>query len=145
MPDQQVAAWVDQAAGFLRSSNWVVPGGPPATWDLITQAMSNANLATLLAGTPSISVTPAGSAQYALCTTTAVLNFITAVPSGVQVTIPAPIAAMFAADGVTVDPTNAVVAAYIAAAVGYLCDSNGNAVVAYTTGVKSSRKVEQSG
>ena len=143
--DAAVFEWTDQAAGFLRSRSWVVPGGLPGAFLLALQALSNASNTLAVEGPAVISPTPAGSGQYALCSTTAVLNFITGAGTGVQVTVPAPVASIFAADGVTVDPANVVVAAFIAAAVGYLTDSGGNVVTAYNTGVKSSRKVEQIG
>lgn len=96
-------------------------------------------------GLADVSGTPASSGQYSLCTTTAVFNFLTGALSGVQLTVPAPDASMFAADGVTIDPTSALAAAVIAGVIGFLTDSAGNVVTTYTTGVKSSRKVEQVG
>lgn len=140
-----VFEWTDEANGFLRTRSWVVSGGLPGVFLLALQALSNASNTLAFEGAAVVSATPAGSGQYSLATTTAVLNFLTGVGSGVQVTIPAPVASIFAADGVTVDNTNVVVAAFITAAIGYLTDNAGNVVTTYNTGVKSSRKVEQIG
>ena len=145
MAHKAVFEWTDAASGFLRASNWCVNTGLSGTFLLTLQAMSNASNTTTVEGPAVVSPTPAGSGQYSLSTTTAVLNFVTGIGSGVQVTVPAPVAAIFAADGVTVDPTNAVVAAFVAQVVGTLTDGAGNVVTAYTQGVRSSRKVEQVG
>lgn len=106
------------------------------------QALTNSNLGITTYGPAIQPGTPAGSGQYSLCTTTAVLNFLTSIGSGVQVTIPAPVSGMFLADGFTVDQTNPLVAALIAAVIGFLSDPSNNLVVSYRTGVKSSRRTE---
>lgn len=145
MANKVILEWTDAASGFLRTSNWITPGNPSGTFLLALQAMSNASNTSAVAGPAVISPTPAGSSQYSLSTTTAVLNFLTGAGTGVQVTIPAPIVGMFASDGVTVDPANVIVAAFIAQVIGVLTDGAGNVVTSFNTGVKSSRRVEQVG
>jgi hypothetical protein len=144
MDNQVVVGFVDEAAGFLRSSNRSTGVGA-AGYFLALEAASNANVASLVDALPSISATAASSSQYSLVSTTAVFNFITSTGSGIQVTVPAPAASMFGADGVTINAADPAAAGVIAAVIGYLTDGNGNTATAFTSGVKSSRRVEQVG
>jgi hypothetical protein len=142
---KSVFEWTDQTGGFLRSSNWNINAGISGTFLLTLQALSNASNTTAVEGPAVVSPTPAGSGQYSLNTTVAVLNFLTGAGTGVQVTIPAPVAGIFGADSVTVDPANVLVAAFVAQVIGVLTDPAGNVVTSFNTGVRSSRRVEQVG
>lgn len=145
MAHQLVTGWVDQAGGFLRTSNMVAAGGLPPALVAALEGMSNAQLFSALEGFLVPPGPVAGSGQYSLCSTTVVLNWLTAVGTGVQMTIPAPLVGIFGGDGVTVDPTSAPMVALIAAVVGYVTDGSGNVITSFNSGVKSSRKVEQVG
>jgi len=143
--DRLTLEWVDIAAGYLRSGSWCSGTAPPAGLVTALTAISNANLAIATAGGAVIGVTPAGTGTYPLVTDTAVLNFLTTALTGVQLTIPSPVASIFGSDGVTVDPTNPLVGALVLAVTAFLTDGAGNAVATFNTGVKSSRRVEQNG
>ena len=135
----------DQAGGFLRSGNWAAIGISDLAYETAVVALTNAAVLSSTFGVATTGFPAATSSQYSLVTTTAVMTFNTAVGSSIQVTIPAPVAAMFGTDGVTVDRTNPLVAAFVGAALGFLTDSAGNPASLFISGVKSSRKVEQNG
>lgn len=145
MADKMYVEYTDQAGGFVRTSNSVAAGGLPAGFDTALETLTNANVGAITDGTPTPPGPVAGSGQYSLCTTTAVLNFLSSSGAGIQVTIPAPVAAMFGPDGVTVNAASVPVAAFIALCIGFLVDGAGNPCTSFNTGVKSSRKVEQVG
>jgi hypothetical protein len=135
----------DQAGGFLRQGNWVDAALSDLAYETAVVALTNANLMSSTTGFASTGFPAATSSQYSLTTTTAVMTFNTAVGSSIQVTIPAPVAGIFGGDGVTVDITNPLVIAFVESALGFLTDVFGNPASLFVGGVKSSRKVEQSG
>ena len=135
----------DQAGGFLRSGNWAAIGISDLAYETAVVALTNSNVLSSTFGVATTGFPAATSSQYSLVTTTAVMTFNTAIGSAIQVTIPAPVASMFGGDGVTVDITNPGVAAFIIAALGFLTDVSGNPAALFVGGVKSSRRVEQSG
>lgn len=143
--DRLILEWVDVASGYLRSGSWCSGTAPPAGLIAALTAISNANLAVATAGGAVIGVTPATSATYPLVTDTAVLNFLTTAATGVQLTIPSPVASIFGADGVTVNAASPLVSALVLAVTAFLTDGAGNAVATFNTGVKSSRRTEQNG
>jgi hypothetical protein len=138
-----ISEWIDNAGGFLRASSWVFATPGLATYEAAVQACSNAVLQFATNGIPSVSTATPGSGQYNLTTDTAVLIFQTGAGTGVRVVIPGPMNSIFGANSSVVDPTNASVAALIAAVIGTLGDAGGNVVTAYVSGIKSSRRSEQ--
>lgn len=136
--------WEDNAGGFLRASNWVFATPGLATLEAAIQACSNADLLYATNGIPTVSSGAPGPGTYNLTTDVAVLIFATAAGSNVRVVIPGPDISVFGPDTNVVDPTATTVAALIAAVTGTLGDSAGNVVTGYVSGVKSSRRVEQS-
>lgn len=139
------AEWHDAANGFLRSGNWADTGASDTAFETALINISNAQLTVLTFGLAAVSTTTPSTSSYPLVNTTAVLNFVTGIGSGIQLTVPAPIASIFGPDNITVDPSNTLVAALITSVLGFLTDAAGNVATAYTTGIRSSRKVEQSG
>lgn len=136
--------WNDAAGGFLRTGNWVDPLGGLASLQAAIEACSNDAMTYSTAGPPRAASNIATAALYYLTTDTAVLTFATSSPSQtIKLIIPGPKSAIFKADGVTVDPTNALIAALTTAAVGTLSTLSGNNAVSFSQGVKSSRRTEQ--
>lgn len=142
-PDRGIFEWVDVAAGFLRASSWVAVGGATGPLEVALQNASNAELEYVTIATPTIGATTPTGAQYRLTQDVALLNFATVPGTSIQVTIPAPIAAVFGANSTVVDPTNALVLAVIAGVLGVLTDVAGNPATAYIGGSKASRRTEQ--
>lgn len=145
MASRYITEWNDQAGGYLRSGNYAGTGLSPAALNAALQALSNANLSPVTYGIALNPGTGPVNAPYPYVSTTAVLNFMTTALTGVRLTVPAPVYGVFGSDSFTVDPTNPLIAAAIAAATGFLSDANGNLVTTYTTGVRASRQVESNG
>lgn len=143
MPDRVIWEWTDAAGGFVRASNFINSAANLATVDVPLQAASNAQLSFATAATPAISPFAPTVAQYHLVTDIANLVFQTVAGVSIQVVVPGPLAATFGPSSNVVDPTNPTVAALIAAVIGTLSDTAGNVATAYLTGVKSSRRTEQ--
>lgn len=143
MADRVFWEWVDDAGGFLRASNWINAAANMPTVDAPLQLNSNAQLAFATAGTPAVSPFAPTAAQYHLVTDVAVLVFATIPGTTIQVVIPGPLATTYGPSSNVVDPTNVNVASLIAAVIGTLTDPAGNAATAYVSGVKSSRRTEQ--
>jgi len=142
-PDRLILEWLDNSQGFLRSSNWIVAGGASGPLNASLQAAANPILTYATQALPAIGAGTPGTTQYHLCQDVALLNFATIPGTSVQLVLPGPLAAVFGANSTVVDPTNALVAAIITQAIGTLADIAGNAVTAYISGSKSSRRTEQ--
>jgi len=138
-----IAEWIDKAAGFIRSANWVFAAGGLGAYEAAIQACSNGVLQFATNGIPTVSAASPTTGQYDLLSDLAVLVFATVPGSTVVVTIPAPLASIFGPSSNVVDPTNPLVATLIAATIGTLGDAAGNAVTAYVSGTKVSRRTEQ--
>lgn len=90
----------------------------------VLQALSNAHVQQELnlgGGAAQAGVTWGTAANYQSVATQARLYYLTSDPGGdpsptATITIPAPVASLFLADGVTVDPTNTAIAAFNAVA-----------------------------
>ncbi len=135
--------WLDVAGAYLRSGSWLAIAGVSGALTAALQAGSNANLYLTTRGAPIVgTTTPAGS-LYPYVQDIAQFVFVTAALTQVALTVPAPVASMFGAGGQTVDPTDALAAAIIAAAIGNLSDINGSPVTGFLSGTKSSRRTEQ--
>lgn len=141
--DRLINEYLDFASKYLRTGNWLNPASSAAALSAAIQAATNANLYLATRGRPVVGTTTPSDALYGPVQDMMNMVFVTAIPTQVQLSIPAPVAAVFGAGGQTVDPTNALVAAIISAAVGTLTDINGNPVTAFVSGVKSSRRTEQ--
>lgn len=136
--------WNDAAGGFLRTANWVDPAGGLASLQAAIEAVSNDAMTYSTAGPPRAASNIATASLYYLTTDTVVLTFATAVPGQIiKLVIPGPKAAIFKSDGVTVDPSNSLITALTAAAIGTLSNLPGNDVISFQQGVKSSRRTEQ--
>mgnify|MGYP001195724336 CR=1 FL=1 len=139
-----ILEWQDAAGGFLRSASWYDDANSPASFEADIQAASNCNLQYATGAVPEVGVVTPGTTTYFLTTDVAVLVFQTVPGGSLRVVIPGPLEEVFGSDGNTVDPTDTLVAAVIADVIGTLTDSGGNVATAYISGVKSSRRVEQS-
>jgi|SRR5215472_5775692 len=135
--------WLDQSGGFIRAASWVFAPAGLAAYEAAIQACSNAVLQFSTNGIPTISGATPATGQYDLVQDLAVLIFATVPGATVRVTIPAPLATNFGPSSNVVDPTDPNVAALIAAVIGTLGDVNGNVVTAYVSGIKVSRRAEQ--
>lgn len=143
-PDRAIWEWVDNASGFLRAANWVVPASSTGALEVAMQNAANPELLYATIAAPTIGAASPGTTQYHLVQDIALLNFATAVAgSNVQLVLPGPLAAVFGANSQVLDPLAALTAAVIAAAIGVLADINGNPVTAYISGSKASRKADQ--
>jgi hypothetical protein len=143
VPDRVIWEWTDDAGGFLRASSWITAAANLGTVDVPLQAASNAQLTFATAATPATSPFAPTAAQYHLVTDIAVLIFATAAGTTFQLVIPGPMVAVFGPTSNVVDPTAPLTAALIAAVIGTLTDIVGNVATAYVSGVKSSRRTEQ--
>lgn len=141
-PNRAFWEWQDVAGGFLRASNWIAAGSI-ATIDAPLQLNSNAQLLYATEGIANVSPFAPTSAQYHLVTDIAVLVFQTVPGTTVSLVIPGPLATTFGPSSNVVNPLDPNVAALIAAVVGNVADNAGNVVTAYVSGVKSSRRTEQ--
>jgi len=130
--------WID-ANGF--TSIFMVRTAAGATGIMAAaQPCSRADVLQFWEGGVTVNTSPAPVAMpFQSGQDRAVLTFVTGVGTLANLIVPAPDAAIFLADLETVDPSNAQVAALIAAAIGSLTDSNGNTVTAYQAGIRLRR------
>lgn len=135
--------WIDQAGGYVRAASWVFAPVGLATYEAAIQACSNGVLQFSTNGIPTISAAAPVAGQYDLVQDLAVLVFATIPGSTIRVTIPAPQAGIFGPSSNVVNPAHPAVAALIAAVIGTLGDAGGNAATAYVSGIKVSRRAEQ--
>jgi hypothetical protein len=142
-PDRVIWEWTDDAGGFIRASNWINAAANLGTVDVPLQAASNAQLTFSTAATPAVSPFAPVAAQYHLVTDIAVLIFATAAATTFQVVVPGPMVAVFGPTSNVVDPLAPLTAALIAGVIGTLTDAVGNVATAFVSGVKSSRRTEQ--
>lgn len=96
------------------------------------EAKSNAGVVECWEGLDELSSPTPTAATYPTVRATVVLTFTDGVGSFAKLFIPAPVSSIFAADGVSVDPTQ--IAGIIAAAVGHLVCGSGNVATAYVGG-----------
>jgi hypothetical protein len=142
-PDRLISEWIDIAASYLRTSNWIAAGQASGPLNGSVQSASNAILTFATQALPAIgSGTPSG-AQYRLTEDVALMNFATVPGTTVQLVIPAPKAGIFGTGSTIVDPSGMLASAIITQAIGVLADLAGNAVTAYVSGSKGSRRTEQ--
>jgi hypothetical protein len=84
------------------------------------------------------------NAEYETVEDKAVMTFVTASGALHRYQIPAPKSALFLADGETIDPANATVAAYTAGVIAQLVSSrDGSDITAYIGGVRIRRKLQK--
>ena len=142
--ERMINEWQDAAGGFLRSGSWVDSAGAITSLQTAVAASSNALLSNSTVAVPFVSTIAAvPNVTWYLCTDTAVLIFDCADGSAVSLVIPAPKQSMFKPNGLVVDPTSSDVVPIISAAIGTLANVAGSLVTAYSSGVRSSRRVEQ--
>lgn len=98
------------------------------------QACSRAQVETTWAQDLGAAVGAATTGNYQSNKMAARLLFETASGSILSLTIPAPDIAIFKADGVTIDPTNADIVALIAACIGELSDTSGAVATSFLGG-----------
>lgn len=136
--------YTDVGSNYIRSANWVALPGGLAALQAAIQAATNANLLYSTQGTPIVGTTTPSSALYPLCADLAYFNFSTGPGTGVRLTIPAPVGSMFTSFG-TINASDPLAAAVIAAVLACLGDSAGNVATIFQSGSKASRSVEQIG
>lgn len=124
--------WAD-AAGNTTITRINSTAGATAIETAILAAI-NAGINAEWEGTVNTSSPTPVAAPYQSVTQRAVLTFQTAGGNNVLLVLPAPQAGIFLPDGVTVDPSNALVVALVAACVGALTDSAGNVVTTFIAG-----------
>lgn len=133
MSDKRASViWLDYN-GVTRQTIISSLTGAGSIWAAV-QACSNAEVLTSWESVLGNIVGAATAANYQSVKMSAQLVFSTASGSLLRLTIPAPSLSCFLADGVTIDPTNAAIAAVITAAVGSLTDGAGNTAAAYVAG-----------
>lgn len=142
-PERLINEYTDVQAAYLRTSNWLVAGSASGPLNGTIQAAMNAAFLFSTQGLPFIGTTTPVAGQYQSVQDVALLNFQTVPGTSVQLAIPAPQNAIFGANSTVVDPTNALVLAIIAQALGVLADVAGNPATAFISGSKSSRRTEQ--
>jgi len=98
------------------------------------EAASNAVVMECWEGLDEIYSASPTTSEYPTVRVMAVLNFIDGTGSRARLYIPSPQSGIFLSDARTVDPTNALIAAIITAAVGSLLSGAGNTVTAFTGG-----------
>lgn len=108
--------------------------GAGAIW-AAAQAASAAQVEKSWESVTGTSVGTATNTLYQSVKQSARLIYQTASGSNLYVTIPAPLRSIFLADGVTVDPSNALVLAVNAAAIGSLSDGGGSTAAVYIGGL----------
>lgn len=142
-PDRLINEYTDNSGGYLRTSNWIAAGMASGPLNASIQAAINAAFLYSTQGLPFIGTSTPGITQYHLCQDVALLNFATIPGTSLQLALPGPLVALFGPNSTVVDPTNPLVAAIIAQAIGVLADPAGNPVTAYISGSKASRRTEQ--
>lgn len=135
--------YVDVGGNFLRSSNWVFATPGLGALEAAIQAATNANLLYATNGLPVVGTATPGTGDFPLVVDLALFNFQTVPGSGLQVAVPAPLAALFGPTSTVVDPTAPLSASLIAAVLGTLGDVAGNPATAFISGSKGSRRVDQ--
>lgn len=139
-----ISEWTDIGSNFLRSANWVFATLGLSTLEAALQAASNGNLLYSTFGLPVVGTTTPTDALYPLAADVAIFNFSTGAGTGVRVVVPAPVASMFTPYG-SIDATDPLAAAVIAAVIGTLGDSSGNVAALFQGGSKGRRSAEQIG
>lgn len=131
--------WVDaQGRTTLTLANTT---GSLATLFASILAQSNADVLNDVESGLSVNGTPAPTAAtYPSVRDSAKLLFVTGAGNAVSLTVPAPVASLFLADGQTVDP--AAAATIITDALAALTDEAGNAVVAFQGGFRQPTRSE---
>lgn len=137
--DKLYIEWTDVNTGFFRVGLNLTTGANPAALLTDLQAASNAGIQQWTDGAATVTANATTAGQYDSSQDTAILTFTTAALNAVRVTLPAPPAAIFLADGSTVDATNALIVAIIADVISSVTDSSGNPVTTYVIGVRGFR------
>lgn len=130
--------WLDVNGNFIRTPNYVGTTATLGAYLTALQGASNAGIQIVTHGAPAFPSNPAVDAQYPSALDTAVLNFHSAAPATVILTIPAPKSALFLGDNETVDPTDPT--GVIAAAQVCLSDIFGGLAIVYVSGVRAQRR-----
>lgn len=125
--------WIDRNG---RTRQTILSGN--ATLTGVVDALLNHSVGGISNGWESTPVTPTAepsTGPYGIVADWVQLLFTTAAGSLIRVTLPAPNSNIFFSDDETVDPS--AIADIIAAVVGTLTDSAGNAAIAYISGVRN--------
>lgn len=126
------AVWIDFNGRSRQTIVKTTGGLAPVIPSL--QAASLAALAQFWESPLVMSTATSTPGTYQTVGDTARLLFQTTAGTIVRITLPAPNLSIFMADGITVDPTNPLVAAIIAAVIANCTDGSGHACVAYVGG-----------
>ncbi len=141
--DRAIFEYQDVANASLRSQNWTAASASLAALETALQAATNSNLTYVTSGQPVVGSTTPTDALYQSVQDVLIISLMTAIPSYVQVTLPAPVGTMFLPGGVVIDPANTTWVALLAAIIAVVTDVAGNPVVALVSAVKSSRRSDQ--
>lgn len=134
MPTRKASVvWAD-AGGRTRTTQIITAAGSAAVLAAL-KAQSNADWMQQWEGDLLAQVPAPVAAPYQDASDAAVLYFQTAAGATVKVTLPAPVAAIFLADGESVDP--AAIAAIIAAVIADCVTADGTAITAYVGGLRT--------
>jgi hypothetical protein len=133
----------DQAASWLRSSNWRVTTGTPAPLVAAIQAATNANVKFATEAQPIVGTVTPGTGLYSSVQDVLLVTLATVPGVQFQFTLPAPLGSMFLSGGIVVDPANATWIALLAAITANLTDIAGNTVSGLISAVKTSRRNDQ--
>lgn len=133
MPTQKASVvWAD-AGGRTRTTQIVTSAGSAAVLAAL-KAQSNADWMQQWEGDLVAQVPAPVAAQFQDASDAAVLYFQTAAGAIAKVTLPAPVASIFMADGESVDPS--AIAAIIAAVIADCVTADGTAVASYVGGLR---------
>jgi len=125
--------WKD-ANGVTRQTVIRSLAGASAIWTA-AQAASLAEVLQTWESPLGPTVGAAATGNYQSNKMAASLTFQTASGSILRLTLPAPSLSVFLADGVTIDPANALITALVATCIGSLSDGAGNVAIGYLGGV----------
>jgi len=141
-PDRLVSDWTDVNAAFLRTAWYVNHCASAAALNTALAGASNGGIAIQSQGLAVITPVFGVGAMFPSVLDVAVLNFVTAAGTLVQLQIPAPLNSDFTQSRL-VNAADPNVLAVIVAATGFLSDNLGNLVTAFSGGSYSSRRKEQ--
>lgn len=149
---KQTITWRDAKGNTARSTFYVASGGTLASQNTAALAIINA-MAPLSnavqqayngpANAPATEVVYGTNAEFASVEDKAVFTFQTATGSIHRFQIPAPIAAMFLADGETVDPANTAVVTFTSAVVANAFTRGDEAITFGAFGTRVRRKMHR--
>jgi len=138
--DRGIGEYSDIAGSMLRANNWLQRTRIPGQWEAALQAATNADLAFYTSRQPTVGAGTATGALYQSNQDILLATYQTVPGVYVQVQIPAPLGAFFLPGGVQVDFASAAWIALDVAIIANITDTAGNAALAVSSAVKTSRR-----